>query len=337
MNRKKKVPDWILSSKEERLLSEEERSLYFAKLREYCKKRKLTNTTWGATTIAPKLKKPTNYICRKVCNILAGGNVEVIVDGLENVPEGAVIFASTHQGMLDNFVWIPDCPKHAMIFHSAETNKALLMAQINTGLILITKNKSNFQHRVNAKLDMMSVLMNGHSVWFCPETAWNLSPNRLHLPINIGVLDIAQKIEVPIVPMVIEYTYDSTEVKEKITRIHIRYSEKITVKEDDNLFEKLEEYEEKISTIRWQLIEEKGVFRRCETSNWEYINFVKGNLKNLELGKIDINRERNGIQGANQEFYKFHHINDVSWNEKGELLQTDEMERLKKINMIHGI
>lgn len=73
MNGKKKVPDWILSSKEERLLSEDERSLYFAKLREYCKKRKLTNTTWGATTLAPKLKRPTNYICRKVCNILAGG------------------------------------------------------------------------------------------------------------------------------------------------------------------------------------------------------------------------------------------------------------------------
>lgn len=100
--------------------------------------------------------------------------------------------------MLDNFVWIPDCPKHAMIFHSAETNKLLLLAQVNTGLILVTKDKKNVQHRINAKWDLISLLLCGHSVWVCPESAWNLSPNRLHVPLNYGFIDIAQKANVPI-------------------------------------------------------------------------------------------------------------------------------------------
>lgn len=119
--------------------------------------------------------------------------MEVVTDGLENIPKGPVIFASTYQGMLDGFVWITDCPKHALIFHGAETNKALLLAQVNTGLILVSRNKKNVENRINAKLDMMSVLLKGYSVYVCPEGTWNLGPNRLHLPFNWGFLDVAQK------------------------------------------------------------------------------------------------------------------------------------------------
>ena len=200
------IPNWILSSKEEGKLSLEDKKIYYKKLREYCARRKLTNTTVGATVIGPRLKKATNFISRKLCNVLAGGEVEVVTDGIFNVPQGAVIFASTHQGILDNFVWITDCPKHALIFHGAETNKALLLAQLNTGLILVSRNHSNAENRINAKLDMMSALLRGHSVFACPEGTWNLSPNRLHLPFNWGVLDVAQKTQVPVVPVVIEYT-----------------------------------------------------------------------------------------------------------------------------------
>ena len=331
------IPEWILTGKEESKLSEEDKKVYYQKLREYCVNRKLTNTTIGATVIAPKLKKVTNLIARKLCNVIAGGGIKVVTDGIANIPQKPVIFVTTHQGILDNFVWIIDCPQHALVVHSAETNRALLLAQLNTGLILVTKKKEKWQSRVNAKFDMMTLLLKKHSIIIFPETAWNLSPNRLHLPINWGFLDIAQKTGVPVVPMVMEYTYDTSRDKEKITYIHIRYGEPIEVTENDSLVDKLEEYKEKISTIRWELIEEKGLFTRSEITNMDYINYVKGNLRNLEMGKIDINVERAGIQGANDEFYVFHHINDVPWDAWDELRQTDEVERLKQINRKHGI
>lgn len=327
----KKVPSWILSYKEESKLTEEERQAYDARLRRYCMERKLTNTTPGATCIGPILKKVTGKICAKVCKILAGGNVEVITDGLENIPDGPVIFASTHQGMLDGFVWITDCPKHALIFHGAETNKALLLAQVNTGLILVSRDQNNIENRINAKLDMMSVLLRGHSVYICPEGTWNLSPNRLHLPINWGVIDIAQKTQVPIIPMVIEYTYDTTTPKETITNIHIRYGQQINISEVDSFADKLDEYKEKISTIRWGLIEEKGLYERSEISNMDYINFVKGNLKNLKLGRIDIEVENQGIQGAKNDFYKIFPINNIHWDAWGELCETEEKRRIERL------
>lgn len=75
----------ILSYKEEQKLNKEEREKYLGELREFCKKRKLTNTTKGATTIAPKLKIPKETIARIVTRAMAGGEVEVVVDGVENI------------------------------------------------------------------------------------------------------------------------------------------------------------------------------------------------------------------------------------------------------------
>ena len=46
----------MLTLKEEAGLSLDELDLYYTELCQYAKNRKLTNTTWGATTIAPKLK-----------------------------------------------------------------------------------------------------------------------------------------------------------------------------------------------------------------------------------------------------------------------------------------
>lgn len=327
----------ILSYKEEQKLTLEELANYYNKLREYALSRKLTNTTPGASTIAPHLKKPTNAIADKLTNVLAGGNVQKISDGQENIPTGPVIYAHSHQGLLDNFAWIPVTPDHAVILHSDKVKKFLVLVQLNTGLVLVSKRDGEDENRKNAKLDMMKLLLEGHSIAYFPECAWNLSPNKLHLPMSFGFLDIAKKTHVPVIPVVDEFTYDTTTDKERITKIHIRFGKPIYVSLEDNLSDKLKEYEEAISTMRWDLIEEKGLFQRKETTNQDYINYLKGNVRNLNLGGIDINVERAHLWDAKNEFYQFHHINDVPFSEFGELLETEEAQKLKMLNYYHHI
>ena len=116
----------MLTLKEEAKLSQDELDLYYNELCQYAKNRKLTNTTRGATTIAPKLKWITNAVADKLTDALAGGGVVKISDGQENIPDGPVIFAHTHQGILDNFSWIPATPKHAIILHSSVVKNSLL-------------------------------------------------------------------------------------------------------------------------------------------------------------------------------------------------------------------
>ena len=72
------------------------------------------------------------------------------IEGVENIPEEAVIFAATHQCVVDTFVWIPECPKHAVVVHSGDTNKVMVWAQMNTGLILVKKDKMS-KSLANAK------------------------------------------------------------------------------------------------------------------------------------------------------------------------------------------
>lgn len=308
----------ILSQKEEKQLNKEELLEYYAQLKDYVQNRNLTNTTPGALTIAPKLKGITNKISDKLTRILCRSKVEIVSDGQENIPKGPAIFAGLHQGILDGFVWIPHMPRHCVILHGASVRTILKIIQLNTGLILVDKESKG--NRQNAKLDMMKLLWGGHSIVYFPEGTWNLSPNKLHLPMSYGFLDIARKTNSAVVPVVMEYSYDSTKDIEHINKIHIRFGKPIYVDVLDNLETKLIEYEEAVSTIRWELIEEKGIFPRKNVTNWDYINYLKGNLRNLKLGGIDLDSERRHILGAEDDFYVFHHINDFSFNNKGELL-----------------
>lgn len=191
MKKKNQTEFKLLSLREEKQLSKEKLIKYYEDLRNYALNRKLTNTTPGALTICPKLKKGVEKIATAVTKILAGGEIEIVVDGQENIPDGTAIFASTHQSVLDGFCLIPYNPKHCVILHSLNANKLLLLAQIDTGLILVSK-KDN-ENRINAKLDMIEILLKGHSILYFPESAWNLSPNKLHLPMSFGFLEIAKK------------------------------------------------------------------------------------------------------------------------------------------------
>lgn len=320
----------MLSLKEENALNQEEFQQYYTNLCSYALNRELTNTTSGALTIAPKLKGVTNKIAGKLTKLLCRNEVEVISDGQENIPKEKVIFAFTHQGMLDNFVWIPVTPKHCIILHSVIVKKFLKLIQLNTGLIFV--NKQDKVDRQKAKLDMIKILLLGHSIAYFPESAWNLSPNKLHLPMNYGFLDIARKTQSPVIPVVMEYSYNNTSDKESISKVHIRFGKAIHVRLGDDLGYKLNEYEEAISTMRWELIEEKGLFHRNTVSNWEYINFLKGNIRNLQMSGIDLEVERANLWRADNDFYAFHHINDIPFDDEGNLLETDEVERLKRIN-----
>lgn len=321
----------ILSYREERQLSAGDFENYCVALRKYVLQRKLQTTTKGAITVAPKLKPFVNKVAGKLTSIMAGGEMELIVDGIDNIPNGAVIYANTHQGILDNFCWISGNPKHSVMLHASGVNKLLIMSQLWTGLVLVNKEGHDAKSRTDAKLDMMNILMKGHSVWYFPEGTWNLSPNKLHLPMSFGFLDVAQKAGVPVVPVVTEFTYDTSTDKEKITKTHIRYGSAIYVTLQDNLGEKLAEYEEAISTIRWNLIEEKGFANRRDITNWHYINFLKGKERTLKLGNRSIDLERKDIRGIGDYFYKLHHINDVPFNEDGELLDTEESIRLARL------
>lgn len=325
----------VLSLKEEGQLSTEELREYYKNLREYLTTRKLTNTTLGATTIAPKLKKITNKICEGVTKKLTTKDVVIECSGTENIPDEPVILAQTHQGILDNFVWIPQISRHCIILHHKDVRKLLIACQLNTGLVLIKKNDR--VSSANAKLDIMGLLLRGHSVHWSPEGTYCLSPNKFHLPLRYGVIDVAKKTGAPIIPVAHEFTYENINGKTTITKIQSKYGKPIYVKMEDKLEDKLREYEESISTLKYEMMLENDIYKRSEIDKKEYIEFLKEIYKNIKVGGVDKDYERTQIYGADNDFYQFHHINDIPFDEEGNLLETEEVRKLQLINKKHNI
>ena len=328
----KEYKDFILSRspKEVELLNGEYKKRYYEEYRKFVLERKLTNTTPGATTIAPKLKKITNLICKTVIKFFVSENVEIICDGLENIPEVPVIFAHTHQNLLDGFVWIPNLDRHVIVLHHQDVNPLLILCQFNTGLILVKKDNKN--NALNAKLDMTNLLLKGNSIAWFPEGTYCLSPNKLHLPVRFGIIDVAKKTGAPIIPVAHQFTYDYTGNKALITKIQTKYGKPIYVSENDDLLSKLDEYEESISTLKFEIMEENGEYKREDITNIEYINFVNELYKTIDLSGVDKVKERENIYRANEEFYKFHHINEIPFSDDGTFLETEEVRRLETIN-----
>ena len=167
---------------------------------------------------------------------------------------------------------------------------------------------------------------NNKSITIFPESAWNLSPNKLHLPMYIGMVDIAKKTGLPIIPAVQEYEYiNKNDGKEHIDYVCVHFSNPIYVKPTDNLFEKLEEVSTAFATLRWEEIEKKGIYPRKSITNAEYINFIRASMRNLTNAGIDMGIEQQYIYGANDPFYKDYFLNAVSFTEDGELLSSPRL------------
>ena len=319
----------IIPFKEEQKLSNRELLNYYSKLRDYLKNTKHEGLSKGSLTICPTI----NPLVSKVLNNCCGYEIEARYDSDINGLDG--IYAHTHQSKMDHVNIIATNPNHTILLNSIILSELYKMILRINGVYFV--DKSSKESKAKSKLEMIRLLLDDRSITMFPESAWCLSPNKLHLPFYIGIVDIAKKTGKPIIPVVQEYIYDESKLdgKERVKKVIVRYGNPIFVSETDNVFEKLEEYSEWISSARWDLISEKGLTNRIEINNELYINYLKSNIRNLENAGIDVNVERKGLFGANDEFYLFHHINDIAFDENGELLPTEYVRKLEKITKNH--
>lgn len=257
---------------------------------------------------------------------------EIIIDRDKKIDGLVGIYAHTHQSKDDHFNYAISNSNHTVLLNSSILSDKYKLAIGSNGVVYVDKDDK--ESRKKAKLELIRLLLNGKSITMFPESAWNCSPNKLHLPLYTGMIDIAKKTGVPIIPVLQEYTYDEEILDgvERIKRVYIKYGEPIYVNENDNLLDKLHEYSESISTMRWEFMEKNGVYERNTISNKIYTNHVKGCIRNLEDAGIDINVEKGNIYSANDDFYLFHHLNAVDFDENDNLLETEHVRKLIKIN-----
>ena len=62
---------------------------------------------------------------------------------------------------------------------------------------------------------------------------------------------------------------------------------------------------------------------------------MESRIKGWKVIEVAIDSERKEIYGYNKECYVFNHINDILYNEAGELLPTLEVQKLERIKEKH--
>ena len=316
----------FLTYEEEKKLTLEEKKAYYESLKEYITQ-KIPNL-YSRTGI----KFRENYIkfVKKILPKIMP--YKFIIDGFENIPDEPVIFASTHQDFNDIINSIYSCPEQ-MIVYNAINIKPFLKIFLNlNGVLYVDRNDKN--SRLHTKLQLAKELLNGKSVNIYPEATWNCTPSKLHLPLYKGIVDIAKITGAKIIPIVQEYTYDETKLdgKSHIISVHIRFGRPVSVSYIDDSLEKVDEVSEVISTIRWNLIDEKGTFSRNDISNQLYVDYIRARINDWRVPGNDINEERQQVLGYGSDFSVFNHINDVSFDENGEFFPTDEVIKLKSLD-----
>lgn len=117
---------------------------------------------------------------------------DLVVDGMENVPETPVIYAVHHGGIVDIPNIIEAIPDYAVLLAGKDNidfaSKCLLFL---VGTVFV--NRKDKADRRKAKQKLIRILRKGRSIIIFPEGTWNLSPGKLHLPLTWGVLILQEK------------------------------------------------------------------------------------------------------------------------------------------------
>ena len=149
--------------------------------------------------------------------------------------------------------------------------------------------RENKESRKEAFKELKKVLDLGHDVLIMPEGTWNLTDSIPVMPFSWGVIELSKNTNVEILPIVLEYENKNC---------YVNIGEYINV---NNFKDKKEAYtylRNNLATLRWNLWELKGIFKRSDISKEEFDTYIKFLLS--EYPRMDYNEEKKIIYRDHQ-------------------------------------
>ena len=129
----------------------------------------------------------------------------VYVKGLENIPEGAVLFVSNHQSYFDIGVFLGYIPKPLGFVAKAELSKIPVLKRWMEQFRCVFLDRSDIRKSAKAITEGIEILKSGHSLVIFPEGTRSKSSEMLDF--KAGSFKLATKAKVPVVPVTIDGTY----------------------------------------------------------------------------------------------------------------------------------
>jgi len=156
----------------------------------------------------------------------------VNVEGLENIPEDAVLFVSNHQSYFDIGVFLAYIPKPLGFVAKAELSKIPVLKRWMEEFRCVFLDRSDIKKSAKAITQGIDILKSGRSLVIFPEGT--RSKGRDMLDFKAGSFKLATKSKVPIVPVTINDTYKILENNNGYVRsaeVHVYVHEPISTRD----------------------------------------------------------------------------------------------------------
>lgn len=139
---------------------------------------------------------------------------KVEIKGLENIPEGNVLYVGNHQGYMDIALLLGYLPKGKGFVAKIEMAKAPIMSGWMKRMGSIFLNRSDLRQSVEAIKTGIEKLKNGETLVIFPEG--HRSKGGPMEEFKKGSLQLAVKSGVPVVPVTIDGSYQAYEEHHRI-------------------------------------------------------------------------------------------------------------------------
>ncbi|WP_053955087.1 lysophospholipid acyltransferase family protein [Inediibacterium massiliense] len=170
---------------------------------------------------------------------------EILVSGLENIPEGPVLFVGNHQGYFDIPILYSSIPKPISFVAKIELGNIPVFGAWMRKQRCIFIDRENPRQSLKAIQEGIKSLKGGHSMVIFPEGTRSKSSQMNEF--KKGSLKMATKAKVPIVPITIDGSYKILEEnKNRIKASQVKltiskpiYTENLSKEEENELSEKI--------------------------------------------------------------------------------------------------
>ena len=192
---------------------------------------------------------------------------ELVIDN-KLTYKGSVIYAVNHTNVSDTPVVFHTLNEQAYILAGTKSQKLIDSIGFNlNGVVWVDRQSAKSRKRSTDKI--YKILSSGGSVIWFPEGTWNLTDNLLMLPMRYGIVKMAAKANVPIVPISIHYAGN---------KVYSTVGEPITIGINEDAITAITQLRDIMATMKYEQMETCGVYKRSDVDKEDFDVLIKASL-----------------------------------------------------------
>lgn len=269
-------------------------------------------------SLSTNIRKKIFKIVRKMMSTTKNFEIEILNEEKLKT-NGTTIYAVNHSNFHDVPTMTELSDEH--FFLLAGVQNLRLIDKIGFFLLgSIYVDRKNKTSKNNVKDTMIDLANKGNHLLIFPEGTWNVTANKLVLPLNWGIIDIARATGAKIKPINLEY-FDGKCV--------VNVGDDIVVLKDDSKQEKIDELEESMATLKWDTLEGRGVFTRTSITEKDFDVYTTDRFE--EYKSLNPEEEKSVIRKVyddEEDVFKF--FNHIELNSNNAFLAKAQSRYLDK-------